>query len=981
MRELRTTFAPDGGDWELASRPRLSDEPMTVHAVGRIAAAGAMARMSWADAKVIGRIDGDSLYRLARNAGLDYGRRFRTVDHVELLGSDQAIVHLDQTAIDEPADAYLLHPALLDGALQGLLALLALGGREAAGAGFLPWRFGRVRLTAPFGRPCDHARLRLTRVGVKSASADLGLYDEAGELVAQLTECWFRRVDLRRRSPADEHMFHVDLVPAPLVPVPPVDDFVATPLERATAVFEGLASTSPHDLQRSEEGPLLDALVGAVALRVLRELAGTEPAFSVPQLVARELIAPASVGLAECLLRSIEGLGGAVEIEGEWWFQDGNDLPDATEIWRLLLADAPDLVAELALVADALDNLPRILAEGPAPSLSLSSAMVEHLLKASPASAGGIDLLSDALHEIAREWPVGRPLRVLEIGAHSDVTRRFLQRLAQSPTAVTYLATSADPEQVDRLSTMTRSFVGASARAWTPGETSEADIQPCFDIAVAVNACARLQLDAASLAMLRGRLAPGGLFLAVEPEPNALWDVAFGQTADWWLSGRSGDMASPLRSGDEWRNELTAAGFRAAAAASVGRTPWPCAVLWASAPPSIASVGNDRVEPRAIAVIAEDTPLRRALLDRLGAAGHCVGAVRPGDYPAEWDSVVKQNGVAEIVLFVTAEATGSAAQQVAALARIAHRAAERRATLWVVTCDAQQSTLGKAETGLVGAGLWGLARVLGNELPQLSVRLVDLPGVARADVGARQIADEIEGTTPETEIVWTPHGRHVLRLRAGLPPNLASPKETLTLASGSAGGFHSLGWEPRSLRSPGPGEVEIEVHAAGLNFRDVMWAMGLLPEEALIDGFAGPTFGLECAGIVRAVGAGVDHMAIGDRVMAFAPAALGTRVVTVADAVAVIPPEISFAAAATLPVAFVTVIYALGTLAQLLPGEHVLVHAAAGGVGLAAIQYAKHRGAVVIATAGSALKRRFLRLAGADYALEFARSRLCGRGP
>ena len=64
------------------------------------------------------------------------------------------------------------------------------------------------------------------------------------------------------------------------------------------------------------------------------------------------------------------------------------------------------------------------------------------------------------------------------------------------------------------------------------------------------------------------------------------------------------------------------------------------------------------------------------------------------------------------------------------------------------------------------------------------------------------------------------------------------------------------------------------MHAAGLNFRDMMWGMGLLPEEALIDGFAGPTFGLECAGIVREVGAGVADLAVGDRVAGFAPAAL-----------------------------------------------------------------------------------------------------------
>jgi NADPH:quinone reductase-like Zn-dependent oxidoreductase/acyl carrier protein len=192
----------------------------------------------------------------------------------------------------------------------------------------------------------------------------------------------------------------------------------------------------------------------------------------------------------------------------------------------------------------------------------------------------------------------------------------------------------------------------------------------------------------------------------------------------------------------------------------------------------------------------------------------------------------------------------------------------------------------------------------------------------------------------------------------------------LTLGSRHPGGLDSLGWEVGPPQTAGPGQVEIEVRAAGLNFRDMMWAMGLLPEEALIDGFAGPTFGLECAGVVRSLGSGVEGLAVGDRVMGFAPASLGTRVVTIADAVAPIPAETSFAAAATIPVTFVTATYALGHLAKLKPGEHVLIHAAAGGVGLAAIQYAKHCNAVVIATAGSEVKRAFLRLAGADHVLD-----------
>jgi phthiocerol/phenolphthiocerol synthesis type-I polyketide synthase C len=255
-------------------------------------------------------------------------------------------------------------------------------------------------------------------------------------------------------------------------------------------------------------------------------------------------------------------------------------------------------------------------------------------------------------------------------------------------------------------------------------------------------------------------------------------------------------------------------------------------------------------------------------------------------------------------------------------------------------------------------------------MPGLKIRFLDLPGTAAPGERARMLADELAAASDETEIVWTRQGRHVLRLRPGLPPCWARSSDVLGLTTMQNAGRVTPGWEIKIPRSVGPGEVEIEVHASGLNFRDMIWATGLLPEEALIDGFAGLTYGLECAGVVRALGPGVANLAVGDRVMAFAPASLSTQVVTIAEAVAPIPPEMSFAEAATIPVTFVTVAYALGHLAKLAPGEHVLIHAAAGGVGLAAIQYAKERGAIVTATAGSELKRAFLKLAGADYVLD-----------
>jgi NADPH:quinone reductase-like Zn-dependent oxidoreductase/acyl carrier protein len=164
--------------------------------------------------------------------------------------------------------------------------------------------------------------------------------------------------------------------------------------------------------------------------------------------------------------------------------------------------------------------------------------------------------------------------------------------------------------------------------------------------------------------------------------------------------------------------------------------------------------------------------------------------------------------------------------------------------------------------------------------------------------------------------------------------------------------------------------VEIAVRAVGLNFRDVMYAMGLLPDEALENGFSGQTLGMELSGVVTAVGSGVSEISIGDEVIAFAPAAFANRVTTRANAVVPKPREWSFAAAATIPTAFFTAYYAIKELAQLCEGERILIHGAAGGVGIAATQIAKQLGAEIFATAGTPEKRDIVRMLGADHVLD-----------
>ncbi|MFF7777220.1 type I polyketide synthase [Streptomyces tanashiensis] len=163
---------------------------------------------------------------------------------------------------------------------------------------------------------------------------------------------------------------------------------------------------------------------------------------------------------------------------------------------------------------------------------------------------------------------------------------------------------------------------------------------------------------------------------------------------------------------------------------------------------------------------------------------------------------------------------------------------------------------------------------------------------------------------------------------------------------------------PEALAPLGDGEVRIAMRAAGVNFRDVLGTLGLYP------GDPGP-LGLEGAGVVTEVGPGVTGLGVGDRVMGLFSGAFGPVAVTDHRRVAVMPDDWTFAQAASAPIVFLTAYHALVDLAGLSEGERVLIHAAAGGVGMAAVQLARHLGAEVYGTAGPA-KWDALRALGLD---------------
>lgn len=312
--------------------------------------------------------------------------------------------------------------------------------------------------------------------------------------------------------------------------------------------------------------------------------------------------------------------------------------------------------------------------------------------------------------------------------------------------------------------------------------------------------------------------------------------------------------------------------------------------------------------------------------------------------------------------------------------------------LWLVTSGAMIVQGDSAPVEVAQSPIWGLGRTIAQEQTELGCVLVD--------VSKHVTHDEIELLkemliTSETEgqIVLRDDKRYVARIHTFEPQqnlieisDVMSPagERAFRLESHEPGVLDNLRLRETARRTPGPGEVEIQVQATGLNFIEVLKAMGIYPGQEA----GGVVLGGECAGVVSAIGEGVNDVHVGDEVIAIGYGAFGPCTLAPAQFVTTKPADLTFAQAAAIPIVFMTAYYSLCDLGRLRKGERVLIHSAAGGTGLAAVQLAQWLGAEIYATAGTPEKREFLKGLGIQHVmdsrtLDFATEIMCltnGRG-
>jgi acyl transferase domain-containing protein/NADPH:quinone reductase-like Zn-dependent oxidoreductase/NAD(P)-dependent dehydrogenase (short-subunit alcohol dehydrogenase family)/acyl carrier protein/ribosomal protein S18 acetylase RimI-like enzyme len=286
--------------------------------------------------------------------------------------------------------------------------------------------------------------------------------------------------------------------------------------------------------------------------------------------------------------------------------------------------------------------------------------------------------------------------------------------------------------------------------------------------------------------------------------------------------------------------------------------------------------------------------------------------------------------------------------------------------LMIVTTGAR-CVLPKDPIHLGSSTLWGMVKSVAREHPEFRMVCLDLdPNGLNCTQHTLGMFNEWCTQDQEPYVAIRENQRYLYRLQR---EDLSVGEGLLTLPNTSrycltkGKTLDELTLQAMPSLSLQPEHIEIAIQASGLNFRDVLNAMDLYP------GDAGP-LGSDCSGIVSAVGSKVKAYRVGDEVMGFAEGSLANKAMSRAEWLMKKPAQWSFAEAATVPTVFLTVYYSLVELVQLKAGDKILVHAATGGVGLAAIQIAQQKGAEVFATAGSIAKRRYLQHLGIQHVLD-----------
>ncbi|WP_399930215.1 SDR family NAD(P)-dependent oxidoreductase [Streptomyces kanamyceticus] len=938
-------------------------------------------------------VDGARHYDTVGRAGLQYGPAFQVLRELRVGDGEVLATYLHEA----PSQEYEAHPALLDGALQAGAPLI--GAAVEDGTVFLPAAVGSARVwRAPAARGWVHVRRR--SLSTAETCWDIVVTDDDGRVCVELLRCRLRKLAGAHRTALTTH--HTTMRAAPdSGPWSGDDGPPVNPRQIASAAADRIAACRA-DWHDAGYDRFIALFKKAAAHRYAAAVAALVPdpgaAFGIDDLVSAGM-EPKRVPFAQTMCPEMI-LHGLAEEAGEGRLRLTRSRFEGMELLRELFLEFPRYSTECRLAISRTQDC--LAPDGGDPTDRAASGRsladltdLEQLYDTAVISRFHNRLAQALLRETVRAWPADRPLRVLEVGAGTGgMAAAVLPLLPAERTHYVYSDASA-------------AFLGRAERRFAAYDfvtyrAFDLDADPAgqglpeagFDVVIAANALHTAKDLEAAVGRVASLLTPGGMLLVLESHDMHVLSPYFGTVDAFWdHTDHDERPGSPLLPGEHWPEVLTRCGFvdvvrtgddtpacRDDFSVFLAATP-----RRAVAPPALPTTpaGRHRV---IAAETAGEFALARAVADLLppAADGARASVYALDEGTVDWARVLGDEGADVCVLLGDAPGVEPAG---------AMALTTRRAALMRALCEACAALDGASRASLTlvtrpsgalphperaeathDAAVWGIARTLANEEPRLSLRAVSLDRSGGRGTDAHRVARELLAEDAETEVVLTAGGGRFVPRERELPAArteaTAGGETSFGLEVRSPGLSYQLAWVENTPLSAGPGQVSMAVRAAALNYRDMMQAVGLLPAEAIEGTYTEVGLGLECAGVVTAVGPDVTGFRPGDRVYGLAPASLASHTLTAAQALGHMPEGMSFTEAATLPVVFSTVHYSLDHLARLSAGETVLVHGGAGGIGLAVLQYAHRCGARVIATAGTPAKRELLRILGAEHVLD-----------
>ncbi len=982
------------------------DEGWTLHAEGQVSTGGGGPAGERIDVEGLkqglSEEDPAAFYRARGEANIQLGPQFRTLQRL-WCGDGEAV---GEVVLPDGVDGGGSgpHPVLLDGFLQVMGAARTLSGVEE-GDTYLPFAWGRFWLAQSLPeRVVCHARMRdgdgdaegegEAALPREVLSGDLRLYTadgiEIGGLDGYVAKRATRAALLSGTEGVQELLYEVIWEDHPLAPGLLPADFLPAPAALAAKwgpFADYLAAEGVSVEGRAALLADLERMAWSVALTTLERLGWTRTAGETvePEALREQLkVQDAHTRVLRQMFRLLAA-SGVVEEAGEGFVVRvgaGDPLPEAVPPEAGAFAD--EIAGKHAHGATEIELFRRCggaLADvlvGEADPLTLLFSSGEpsagDLYRLAPVARAANAMLAEATAALLQDLPADRKLRIIEVGAGTgSATGVVLPELPADRYEYIYTDISAGffAEAEGR-------FGGREASIdYRVLDIEQDPIEQGFDahgydLVIASNVLHATRFLNETLAHCRDLLAPSGHLMALENLRGQGWlDLTFGQLDGWWRFADDYRPNHALASPEVWKQALGDAGFVEADVLGVGDGPGgrpDRGVILAQGPAEV-------TEPAGAWIVAADGGgVGEALAAELRAHNQkVVVASEEMDDRESWRALVEAlpedlplNGVVHLAALDghgAASTTGELAEDAkrstgSALALVQGLsdadAAPAKGT-WFVTRGGQ--VLERERGGeLTGALLWGVGKVVEREAPQLQPRMIDLePG---AGVPLAELANELLYPDEETHIAYREERRQGARLvrAADAPARVSLPDGSGWALKPDAGGaLERLRLEPLQERPLEPNEVGVAIEAVGLNFRDMFVALGVFEDE----------LGGEFCGRVIEVGEDVSTVAVGDRVVGLALTTFRSETAMREELIAPAPPGMAVAELATFPTAFVSAALSFD-YAELGAGDRVLIHAAAGGVGLAAVQLAQAAGAEVFATA-SGPKQAYLRSLGIEH--------------